>query len=395
MTRRRTTSRPGRPAAMRILNRTIVMDTIREHGALSRADLARLTSISAPTVSAIVSDLIDEGLIREQGRTQASLGRPGRLLAFNESASYVGCDLSSRGIIQLGLVDLHDHVVEVRSLEYEPISPEPHDIVEAVGRYVDRVSAGGLRVRGVGVGSPGVIDADLGRVRWSPALGWNDVALAELLRARLAMPVVVDNDVNLALLGEVSQGAASQARHAVFVVFTDGVGGALLINGEVYRGRGAAGEIGYMVTKVAPAHPGLGSFDLLERRVFDLLADACRQAGFDTSGLQHGISVLVNFLLTEAGDLQLSAGTREALFDAIGGALASVSALLDPEVIVLSGWVRHLGDALLTQLTSRLALTPNRPSLRFSDLGSVAVVVGGAVSARRATTEALHMVAAN
>ncbi len=393
MSRRRSASHPGRPAAMRILNRTIVMDTIREHGAMSRADISRLTSISAPTVSAIVSDLIVEGLIREQGRSKSSLGRPGRLLAFNEGASYVGCDLSVRGTVQLGLVNLHDHIVEVRSLEYESISPEPHDIVEAIARYVERVADGG--VRGVGVGSPGVIDLERGLVRWSPALGWDNVPLAELLRSRLSIPVVVDNDVNLALLGEVSQGAASEARHAVLVVFTDGIGGALLINGEVYRGSGAAGEIGYVVTNVGAPHPGPRPFGLVERRVFDLLAGECKSAGFDTAGMQRGMSSLVNVLLSETGQIKLSAGTRESLLDTLGSALASVSAMLDPEVIVLSGWVRQLGDCLLPQLGARLALTPNRPSLRFSDLGPIAAVVGGAVSARRATTEALHMVAAN
>ncbi len=393
MSRRRTASHPGRPAAMRILNRTIVMDTLREHGALSRADIARLTSISAPTISAIVTDLIEEGLIREQGRSQSALGRPGRLLAFNEGASYVGCDLSVRGAVQLGVINLHDHIVEVRSLEYEPISPEPNDIVEAIARYVERVAGGSIR--GVGVGSPGVIDADRGLVRWSPALGWDNVPLADLLRSRLSLPVVVDNDVNLALLGEVSQGAASQARHAVLVVFTDGVGGALLINGQVYRGGGAAGEIGYMAANQGALHSGPRPFGLLERRVFDLLAGECALRGFDTPVRDYGMSALVNRLLSGSGEMEMSDSGREALLDTIGSALASVSALLDPEVIVLSGWVRHLGDDLLPKLTSRLSVTPNRPTLRFSDLGSVAAVVGGAASARRATTEALHMIAAN
>lgn len=382
---------------MRMVNRTVVMETIREHGTVSRAAIARHTSISPPTVSAIVTGLILEGLVRELGPEQSQLGRPGRLLAFNENASYVGCDLSLRGTVQLGLVNLRDRIVEVSRKEYEPSSTDPNDVVEVIAGYVDRVADGTeARVRGVGVGSPGVTDVDHGIVRWAPALGWENVPLADLLHARLGMPVVVDNDVNLALIGEVNQGAASQARHAAFIAFADGIGGALLINGQLYRGHaGAAGEVGYVVTDARLQGRGFRMLGLLERRVFDLLAADCRLRGIGTAGMEHGISALISALLNADGELELTADTRESVIDTVGAALASVTALLDPEVIVLAGWIRYLGDCLLPELESRLTIPgPNRPALRFSEIGSAAVIAGAAVSVRQRTTEAMHMVAA-
>lgn len=398
MARRRSSPRLGRPGAMRIVNRTVVMDTIREHGTVSRATIARLTSISAPTVSAIVADLVDEGLIRELGQEQSNLGRPGRLLAFNEHAWYIGCDLSLRGTVQLGLVNMRDHVVHVDAHEYEPSSTNPDDVVEVIAAYVERLtSSAEIRVRGVGVGSPGLIDVEHGIVRWAPALGWENVQLAELLRARLDMPVVVDNDVNLALIGEVNQGAASRARDAVFVAFADGIGGALLINGQLYRGHsGAAGEVGYVVTDAVLHGHSFRPLGLLERRVFNLLAADCRDRGIDTAGLEHEMSVLVNALRNGDSGLELSPATRESLVNTLGAALASVTALLDPEVIVLAGWIRLLGDDLLAQLESGLSiLGANQPALRFSEIGAAAVIAGGAVSVRQRITGAMHMVAAS
>ena len=398
MARRRSSPRLGRPDTMRIVNRTVVMDTIREQGAVSRAGIARLTSISAPTVSAIVADLVREGLVRELEQERSNLGRPGRLLAFNENAWYVGCDLSLRGTVQLGLVNMRDHIVEVDAHDYEPTSTHPNDVVEVIASYIERLSnRTEIRVRGVGVGSPGLTDVEHGVVRWAPALGWKNVCLAELLNARLDIPVVVDNDVNLALIGEVNQGVASHARDAVFVAFADGIGGALLINGQLYRGHGgAAGEVGYVVTDTLLHGQGARPLGLLEQRFFDLLSSDCQARGIKTAGMEHEMSVLVNALRNDDAELELHPPTRESMIATLGAALASVTALLDPEVIVLGGWIRLLGDDLLAQLASGPGiLGAGRPALRFSKLGGEAVIAGGAVSVRHRITGAMHMVAAN
>src|SRR5271166_6226599 len=96
--------RTGTPELMRGLNRSIVVDAIRQYGTLSRADLVRVTSISAASVSAIVGDLIEEGLVREVGRAPAEVGRPGRLIQFSDNVLFVGCDLASAEGFRVGLM---------------------------------------------------------------------------------------------------------------------------------------------------------------------------------------------------------------------------------------------------------------------------------------------------
>lgn len=378
---------------MRVINRTVVLRSIREHAPISRAEIARLTSISPPTVSAIVGDLIREGLVDEHEVGWSDGGRPPRRLAFSEQAFEVGCDLSTSNILQVGVMSLHHELLDAESIPYEDAHPDPLSIVEFVADYVGRQSESrGGKARAVGVGAPGVTDVESGRIRWAPALGWRDVELATLLRERLGMPVVVDNDVNLALIGEVNRGAARQARNAVFMSFRDGVGGAVLIDGRLYRGRGGAGEVGYLVT--GPHRDGdFRPFGFTEQRFFDLLAAECVARGIDVSRHSLQTQALAK-LLAEDGELTLSNETRVALVETLSAALASVTALLDPEVIVLTGWIERLGNAFLSAVEDALRrLVASAPSVRNSLLGSDAVMVGAAISADRASIESAEVVA--
>jgi glucokinase len=380
---------------MRIVNRTLVVEAIRRHAPISRADIARLTSISAPTVSSIVSDLIASGLVRDAQSTESEGGRPPRLLTFSERAFYVGCDLSTSKVMRVGLVNLNYEVVDVQSVAYEDATPDPALIVDLLAQYVEREAAARGGIQAVGIGAPGVTEVEIGKVRWAPTLGWRDVELAQLLTARLKLPVVVDNDVNLALIGEVNQGAASRAKDAVFVSFRDGVGGAILIDGRLYRGRGGAGEVGYLVTGEAHAQaPDFRAFGFTERRIFDLLAAECRAQGIDASRYDLETQALASLLLTAGGDLVLSAEARASLIQTIAAGLASISALLDPEAIVLTGWIEALGQDFLADVARAVgAFVSPVPLLRYSELGPVAVIAGAAISAGLAATEVAEVVA--
>lgn len=384
--------RVGRPATMRIVNRTVVLRAIREHAPVSRAEIARLTSISPPTVSAIVGDLIREGLVDERELGASDVGRPPRALAFSERTFQVGCNLSTSHALEIGLVSLRHELLDTESIPYEDPHPDPLAMVDLVADYVQRSEAMGGKVRAIGVGAPGVTDVETGRIRWAPALGWRDVELAKLLRERFALPVVVDNDVNLGLVGEVHRGAAMQARNVVFMSFQDGVGGAILIDGRVYRGRGGAGEVGYLVTG-PPGRADFRPFGFTERRLVDLLLDECVARGVAVPRDTLQTQALVKLLLDEEGRLTLSTETRGALAETISAALASVSALLDPDVIVLTGWIEHLGNAFLNRIDEALPrLVASTPPVRHSLLGPAAVIVGAAISADRVSMESAEVV---
>lgn len=382
----------GDPSAMRSVNRTLVVDAIRRHAPLARADIARLTSISPPSISAIVEALIHDGLVEETGERPSDIGRPGRLLAFSERVAYVGCDLSEAGVARIGVINLAGTLTEPSCLPLPASAPE--EIAEAVVSQLHSMQAGGGTVfQGVGVGVPGTTDAASGFVHWAPALGWESVPFGEILARRLGAPVCVDNDVNLALIGEVERGAASDARHAVLLAFADGVGGALLIDGRLYRGRESAGEVGYLVTDASRAAGDFRSFGFLERQIFEIVAAECRRRRRPPDGHGRRTAALSRALAEPDGSLQLSRRGYRELLTTVAGALASVSALLDPEVVLLAGWVEQLGSELLIDLEAAVSqLVPHAPAIRFSALDSSAVAIGAALSARRIGLEAVHLV---
>jgi predicted NBD/HSP70 family sugar kinase len=387
----------GTSATLRRLNRTMVLEAIRANAPISRAEIARLTSISAPTISSIVADLLEDGFLRELPDAASDGGRPSRPLAFSEDLAYVGCDLSTSNVMRIGFVNLSDEVTSARSLEYRCESPDPEHVVELladeVGAWLRDRGAGG-KIGGIGVGAPGATDVATGVLHWAPNLGWREVHLAEMVTRRLGIETVVDNDVNLALLGEVSQGVANQASHAALVSFRDGVGGAVLIDGRLYRGRADAGEVGYMVTGW-PAVQQVRSFGSTELRIADLLAAECEAQGFDVAADPHETTSLVSRLLSEEGDLILRPETKEALIRVIASLVASIVALLDPEVIVLSGWIENLPKADLAELEEAVGrLVASVPPLKVSELGFTATIAGAGISAHRASTELTSVIQA-
>jgi glucokinase len=386
----------GTPSTLRLLNRTVVFDAMRAHAPVSRAEIARLTSISAPTVSAIVNDLVAEGFVRElppnlSEGSKSDGGRPPRLLVFSEDIRYLGCDLSASDAMRVGLVNLSDRVTEMRTVEYAATPPNPEQIVELLGRALadwESGRGGGARIRGIGVGVPGVTDVESGVVQSAPSFAWRNVALGDMITARLGIQTVVENDVNLALIGEVHQGVAKNARHAALVSFREGVGGAVLIDSRLYRGRGAAGEVGYLVTDWRPTED-LRGFGATELRLSGLLADECKARNLDFTAETLASSILISHLLAGESELVLRPSTKRSLTQTIASLLASVVALLDPEVVVLSGWIESLTKSHVAEIQKELdRLVPSRrPALRVSQLGSTATLAGAGITAHRAATE--------
>ena len=387
-------SHRGRPETLRVINRTTILDALRQNAPVSRAELARLTSISAPTVSSIVEAITAEGLVHEVGPGETGTGRRPRLLALNPNAVHVGVDLSTSGIVRIGLVGLGDQLVRVDDLGYESGEASADAVTELIAGYIRSLTSdGNLQVLAIGGGAPGVTDIRTGVVHWAPALGWRDVPLAETLRAHTDLPVFIDNDVNLALIGEVNQGAALQARHALFVLFREGVGGAVLADGRLYRGRGGAGEVGYLVSGPVAPDADLRVFGFTEARLLNVLAEQCARRGIGIEGHARHAEIVAGLLLDEQGALRLDDDLHAAVVEVVAAALASSAALLDPEAIVLAGWIEALGPSILEELGEHLArLAPVPATLRFSELGPNSVIVGAGLEARRVSTESAVVV---
>src|SRR4051794_38597066 len=238
----------------RTANRLRVVDELRRHGRLSRADLARLTGLSATTITALVGDLLERGVVIEQnGRDiqAAGPGRPPVLLRLDPSAGgALGIDFGHRHL-RVAVADLSRTVLAERAIDLDVDAAAEGSLDAAAAMVEDVLSEAGMprdRIVGAGVGLPGPIDTRTGTVGSSVILpGWVGLRPAEELERRLGVSVVVDNDANLGALGEVAFGAARGLRDVVYVKVASGVGAGLVLGGRIYHGAaGLAGELGHV-----------------------------------------------------------------------------------------------------------------------------------------------------
>src|SRR3954468_4724289 len=239
---------PGTPRLLRAHNERAVLQHLRAAGPSSRPDLARIAGLSKPTVSQALANLEAAGLVRPVGRASPSLGRTAMLYEFDPTAGYVvGIDIG-RAWIRVAAADLSGTIV-ARSDERNrarssaalvaAVAAVAHEVVTAAGLTWDRVAH-------TGVGGRGVFDPDSDRLRHAPTLpGWSRPGLMSLLREALPPSVALDNDANLAAVGERSYGSGRDARTFVYVSVGTGIGMGIIIDGNLYRGaHGAAGEVG-------------------------------------------------------------------------------------------------------------------------------------------------------
>lgn len=338
--------RPWTVGDQRELNRQSVLSVIRTAGQIARIDIARATSLSPATVSAITSDLIRAGLIEEitsaPGSTSAVRGRPRVALRVRGEAHVIAGVKVSSATICVVLVNfvgetLWEHVAPLPS-EKQP----PHRLVSLVARTLEEAIRGwgGSRaaLSGLGVGLSGVIDVPEGLVHWSPSLTQRNVALSAMLEEAINLPVYLDNDANLVVKAEQLFGEGRGVSDFLVVTIEHGVGMGIVINGEVYRGtRGCGAEFGHTKVHLDGALCRCGQCGCLEAYVADYAL--LREASVilpDLTGRTTEERLDALFAAARSGDQAAqSILDRAARVFAMG--LANLVNIFDPALIILSG----------------------------------------------------------
>ncbi len=340
----------------RSFNRRVVLEAVRRHGPISRAEIARLTSLTAQTVSNIASELQEGGLIRSGGRRRTGRGQPPVELSINPEGGYtVGLQLDHRQLSGV-LVNLAGEVRETRSSEIGRAAPDialPL-MAKTVESLLRRADVPQERVLGTGVVMPGPFDVDsLTSVGPTTLPGWRGVDPADLLSKATGLPVLVENDATAAALGERLYGAAKHLKTFFYLYIGIGLGAGLILDGAPYRGAwGNAGEFGHFVVAPGGRDCFCGNAGCLERYAsLHAAFEAVREAGCDARTID---------------DLaDLAAANHPAMTDWIEAAarhlrlaLNAVENLLDPEVILIGG---ELPEAIAQRLIERLE--PLMPSV--------------------------------
>src|SRR4051812_45644547 len=236
----------GDNRAIREVNRSIILDLVRRGGRISRTELARRSKLTKPTVSAIVDELIDDGVVREVGfgESVAGGGRPARLLEFNDaSAAYLGIHFGVRATT-VAVADARGTIRQLRGRPSLLGSPAPplNAVRPLIAEALQAAKVPRARVEGAGATVPGLIDQESGVCVLAPNLGWRDFPLRESLAAELGVPVMVNNITQAAAVAEGRVGAARGARSYVWLYVGSGVGSGVVIDGRLFYGqRGFSG----------------------------------------------------------------------------------------------------------------------------------------------------------
>jgi predicted NBD/HSP70 family sugar kinase len=348
------------PEDTRRHHRALLLQLLFRYGPASRADLARSSGLTRVTVSDVVGGLVAEGLLTEQRAGNAAPGRVGKppvLVQLAEEARHiVAVDLSADGVVSGALLNLSGDVQERRSRPLD--GRRGADAVALVHELVrELVDAATRPLLGIGVGTPGVVDAE-GIVVDAPNLGWHGLALAEGLRTAFDVPVFVANDANTAVLGEHTFGDAGDGGLMLIRVGT-GVGSGLVLEGALLHGhRSAAGEVGHVVIDPDGAECACGRRGCLETV---LAAPRLRER-----------------LAADGPDGLTAVGVQ------VGVALAPVVGTLNLHELVLSGPLELLDGPVLSAVdrTIRERTMPvsgEELVVRTSALGDDVVLVGAAV----------------
>lgn len=245
------------PETVKSVNRTITLDLVRQLQPISRADIARVSGLNRSTISAIVYELLEEGLLVETGPSESGgRGRPGILLQLN--ADNMKCIVIDVGVRESRLL-MGDVLANIECLTSFPTPCNPNMFVrqcceELDGVFQDKHPKG---LRGITISLPGLIDRNSGLVCIAPNLGWYDLDLGVRFAERYGLPVYVENEAKLCAIAEMYHGATRVEPNYAFISVTEGLGVGLVLNNELYQGvSGAAGEFGHML--IDPNGPRCG-----------------------------------------------------------------------------------------------------------------------------------------
>jgi predicted NBD/HSP70 family sugar kinase len=348
-------SSPISSSAQRRANRARVVRALRERGALSRSALSEV-GLSRSTVTSVVEELATAGTIVEiaSDHQNRKTGRPPTLVGLSGSLGVaVGIEIAN-GVIRAAVCNTAQELLRYDTVPMDDHTP-PLSALKTAGALVDQmlVQAGFSRsqVLGAGVAMPGPIQRRSGvNGRATTLKPWVNVNPRATAEAVLRLPLVVDNDANLAALAEITWGAARGLKDVAYIYSASGIGAGLVLNGALYLGaNGTAGELGHTTIDengLVCECGGRGCLNTLAN------ANAITQNLWRSHGDRLSIADVIK--LAQVGD----AGCRRVLVDAgrhIGLAAANLYNLLDPELIVLGGNLAPAGEILLASLRESMA----------------------------------------
>lgn len=357
----------GNHGSLRYQNITSILRLIYRDRPISRVEISRITGLNKATVSSLVAELVESGCVRFIGENPSErAGRREVLIDIDpRKASTVSVEIGI-GSISVLATDFAGETLFRKNAGFEP-SFSPGKVISKTARMARSAAAEAEkqngRVAGVSIAMPGAVDIETGSVLFAPNLGWRNVPFLARLRTTISHPVLVDNEAALAALGEHFFGAAKGFRDVLYISAGVGLGGGLIVNGEIYRGSsGIAGEFGHMTVDTSGKKCSCGKNGCWETIANEaaLISEFRRLTPSDNNESFDGTpSQLIEQISLSAHDGE-NHGLRalEFLSHSLAIGIDSLIKGFDPERVVLGGPLSSLSEFLIPMISRELRERP-------------------------------------
>ena len=367
---------------MKNTNMRLILKKIHQHGSVSRVQIAKETGLTAATVTNLTGELISLGIVVEAEAGASSGGRKPIMLKLNSDDYGICCVYISPDYVEFAITDFGANKLYYNSL---PVSTHsaPEEIVKVIAEeYHNVLSCVNRKIAAVGVGLHGIVDNGEGVSVFAPNLEWRNIPIADMLRQYIDVPVFVDNDVKLMAKGEMWYGAAQGVSDFVYLYVGDGIGGAIVINGKVYRGAdNGSGEIGHCTVDAGGEMCSCGNRGCLQTKASKrAMMSAVRRLSGDSI---WGDAIADCNTLAEAcnkgNPLAVAVMEDEAKYLAVG--VSTLINLFNPGLVIIDSDISGFEEAVMDRLRGeisgrRMKFFDNICDICYSHLGDSAVIKG-------------------
>ncbi len=380
--------------SVRKVNASLVLNALRLYAPISRAELAANTKLNRSTISNIVNVLIEDGLVLELDTMESKIGRPGIALTLKpDGGAMIGVEIGV-GFTSVILTDFVANIIWRERIEYSYTQPQITTLSEAeelIDQAIHFAQNRNLRLLGIGLGIPGLVDVPKGELLFAPNLGWKNVPLRLMWNQRFNLPIYVENEANLGALGEYYFGVGRNVDNFIFINSDVGLGGGIIIDGKLFKGgRGLAGEIGHIQRDSQGELCGCGRRGCWETQVGPQIALERVKRAIESKP-DHALLKKTNGDLDQITFDQVikcalngepfCLSVIEEIGKNLGAGIADLANIFNPEMVVIGGAFSD-GQAILLPAIEETTTLEALPAIRkdmhivFSVHGKDACVLG-------------------
>jgi glucokinase-like ROK family protein len=369
------------------INKAIVLNTIYKKKPISRAEIAKATGLNKSTVSALVDELLAEGLILETGIGESQGGRKPVNLSINkEVGNIIGIDLGVNYILSV-LTNFAGEIIWEKRISLKKTNDTSllrvNDLLQLVEETIHNAPPSARGIIGIGIGVPGIVNYEQGHILSAPNLCWTNVNLKEIVETRFQVPVFIDNEANAGAIGEKWFGSGKKATDLLYVSAGTGIGAGIVINNELYRGsQGLAGEIGHMTVELKGLPCSCGNHGCWE----EYASEKALFRYMQNNATVDSLSVFDLIELAIGGDQLAQEGFRN-VGKYLGIGVANLINAFNPEIVIIGNTLPLVGDILMDELRQEVAqrcfasnyysvkILPSELNMHACAMGAAALVI--------------------